>query len=186
MSQSWKPEVRTDLAGKWYGNALPLRHRAEGNAQRIHDLAMRWYAVQDYRAVPSDDPVNYSYVTRTLEPVTHDLQEDADVERRVSNACPRRIGDYAALHLGRGRNVPLAVLICRNGCHMALGDHADDILSHGQGLALWVVLLIGICAAIGRLVPNALLQRNRTTALSVFPRRTEGHCARQAPTAIGY
>jgi hypothetical protein len=57
---SWKPEVKTDSTGKWYGNALRFATKEEALAQVI-DLAFRWTLVHDYRVVESEDPVNYRF-----------------------------------------------------------------------------------------------------------------------------
>jgi hypothetical protein len=62
---SWKPEVRTDGTGKWYGNALRFATYEEAKAQ-VLDLSMRWTSVIDIRAVESDEPVNYRYVDHRL------------------------------------------------------------------------------------------------------------------------
>jgi hypothetical protein len=63
---SWKPEVQTDITGKWYGNALRFATQDEAyNSAR--DLSMRWTLVLDYRATESEDPVNYSYNHGVLE-----------------------------------------------------------------------------------------------------------------------
>jgi len=65
MSNSWKPEVQTDDTGKWYGNGLRFATEQEAK-DSAHDLMMRWMAVNDTRAEPSDDPPNYSYINREL------------------------------------------------------------------------------------------------------------------------
>ena len=64
---SWKPEVL--VSGKWAGNALVFATEQEAS-QNASDLLMRWFVPTDSRAVPSADPVNYSYVNRKLEAVT--------------------------------------------------------------------------------------------------------------------
>jgi hypothetical protein len=58
---SWKPEVQTDNTGKWYGNALRFATEKEA-IDNARDLSMRWLAVKEFRAAPSEDPVNYHYV----------------------------------------------------------------------------------------------------------------------------
>jgi len=65
---SWKPEVIADATGKWYDNAMRFatKEEAEENAK---NLAMRWTLVRDFRAVESDDPVNYRWVNGGLVPV---------------------------------------------------------------------------------------------------------------------
>ncbi len=56
--KSWKPQVIADETGKWLDNALRFATYEEAFAN-AEDLMMRWFAVRDHRAVPSDDPVNY-------------------------------------------------------------------------------------------------------------------------------
>jgi hypothetical protein len=65
---SFKPEVRADETGKWYGNALSFATREEAAAQ-LADLMLRGIAVRDTRVVECDDPVNYRYVDGRLEAV---------------------------------------------------------------------------------------------------------------------
>lgn len=65
---SWKPQVQTDSTGKWYDNALRFETQAEAH-DNARDLASRWFAVLDYRAAESDEPVNYSYKNGLLEQV---------------------------------------------------------------------------------------------------------------------
>jgi hypothetical protein len=55
---SFKPEVQTDATGKWYGNGLRFATPEEALTS-ARDLSFRWIAVREYRASPSDDPVNY-------------------------------------------------------------------------------------------------------------------------------
>ena len=62
---SFKPEVSTDSSGKFYGNALAFATYAEA-LQSASELSRRWMLVRDYRAVESDEPVNYAYVDGVL------------------------------------------------------------------------------------------------------------------------
>jgi hypothetical protein len=62
---SWMPEVIADNSGKWCGNGLRFATEQEA-LDNVRDLAMRWFAVRDMRAVPCNDPVNYSYATGSL------------------------------------------------------------------------------------------------------------------------
>ena len=62
---SFKPEVSTDSSGKFYDNALCFATYAEA-LQSASELSRRWTLVRDYRAVESDDPVNYAYVDGVL------------------------------------------------------------------------------------------------------------------------
>lgn len=68
---SWKPEVIADSTGEWCGNALRFATEREA-LDNAHDLSMRWFAVRDYRATESEDPVNYSYTTGSLVPVNRE------------------------------------------------------------------------------------------------------------------
>jgi hypothetical protein len=55
---SWKPEVQVlGEVGNWHSNALRFATEAEA-FDSAYRLSMRWMAVVDYRAAPSDDPVN--------------------------------------------------------------------------------------------------------------------------------
>lgn len=53
-AKRFKIQVRTGSDPKWYSNAMryPTFKEAENAA---YDLAMRWTAVVDYRAVVADD-----------------------------------------------------------------------------------------------------------------------------------
>lgn len=57
---SWKPEVQTDSTGKWYRNGLAFATKEEADAN-AYALAMRWFAVREWRAAESDEPVNYRW-----------------------------------------------------------------------------------------------------------------------------
>jgi len=60
---SWKPEVLTPtLPPVWSGNALRFATREEAEAYG-RDLLRRWTVPTDYRAVESDDPVNYKILS---------------------------------------------------------------------------------------------------------------------------
>lgn len=65
---SWKPEVIADNSGKWVGNALRFATKEEAEAN-VRALAWRWTEVRDFRAIESDDPVNYTFVDGVLNPV---------------------------------------------------------------------------------------------------------------------
>jgi hypothetical protein len=60
---SWKPEVL--VHGKWSRNALVFATEQEAR-ENAYDLMMRWFAVDDYRAVAVDEPVTHSYAGGTL------------------------------------------------------------------------------------------------------------------------
>ena len=53
---SWKPEVL--IQGKWSQNNLAFATEREAELSAA-DLMSRWMLVQNYRAVESDQPVNY-------------------------------------------------------------------------------------------------------------------------------
>lgn len=63
---SFKPEVL--VQGVWSCNALVFATEAEAEAN-ARCLAGRWTLVEDYRAVPSDEPVNYALVNGQLSQV---------------------------------------------------------------------------------------------------------------------
>lgn len=58
---SWKPEVIADSSGKWARNGLAFATKEEAEAS-ARDLASRWMLVTDWRAVESDQPVNYKWI----------------------------------------------------------------------------------------------------------------------------
>lgn len=57
---SWKPEVTTGNDPKFYGNSLRFATREEA-LKSAEALMFRWWAVKDYRATESDDPVTHAY-----------------------------------------------------------------------------------------------------------------------------
>lgn len=62
---SWAPEVIADNSGQWVGYALRFATKAEAEAN-VLDLAMRWTAVRDTRAVESEEPVDSAWVNGRL------------------------------------------------------------------------------------------------------------------------
>ncbi len=65
---SWKPEFQTDDTGKWYDNALRFATEEEAWSNAA-DLFSRWKLVRQFRAIESDDPVNYRWVEGALYPL---------------------------------------------------------------------------------------------------------------------
>jgi hypothetical protein len=65
---SWKPEVYIESEKKWHCNGLVFATKQEAE-QNASDLLQRWYVPTNSRAVESNEPVNYSYIDRTLKPV---------------------------------------------------------------------------------------------------------------------
>lgn len=61
---SWKPEFFVD--GKWCDNALRFATEQEAK-DNAYALFLRWTVPADYRAVESEDPVNYTYHDGRLE-----------------------------------------------------------------------------------------------------------------------
>jgi hypothetical protein len=55
---NWKPEVLVN--GQWGQNALVFATEEEAIAN-ARNLFWRWTLCADYRAVPSEDPVNYRW-----------------------------------------------------------------------------------------------------------------------------
>lgn len=72
MPNSWKSEVQMNAEpGKWLTTALRFATEQEAK-DNARDLAWRWMLVSDYRAAPSDDPVNYRWQDGRL----HAVEED--------------------------------------------------------------------------------------------------------------
>ena len=65
---SWKPEVIAGRTGNWSGSACRFATRAEADAY-VHDLMIRWTLVTGWRAIESDDPVNYVWVDGRAKPL---------------------------------------------------------------------------------------------------------------------
>jgi hypothetical protein len=63
---SYKPEVRVN--GSFHSNALVFATREEAE-QSARELMGRWLLVTDYRAVESDQPVNWALVDGVLSAV---------------------------------------------------------------------------------------------------------------------
>ena len=62
---AFKPEVQTVGDPKFYRNSLVFATEKEA-FDNAHDLMMRWYAVENYRAVEVDEPVTHTYVDGVL------------------------------------------------------------------------------------------------------------------------
>ena len=58
---SFKPEVSTDGGHTFHQNNLAFATREEAEAS-ARDLTARWMLVTDWRAIESDEPVNYALV----------------------------------------------------------------------------------------------------------------------------
>lgn len=73
---SFKPEVRTGNDPKWYDNNLAFATREEA-LYSAKDLMSRWMLVTDYRAVESEQPVNYrlDLITGELAAVTEEAKK---------------------------------------------------------------------------------------------------------------
>lgn len=57
---NWKMEVSTDNSGAWNSNSCV--YATEGEAMKAgEELMSRWLLVRDYRAVESDETVNYKF-----------------------------------------------------------------------------------------------------------------------------
>ena len=63
---SWKPEVVVD--GKWLKNSLVFATKEEAEAS-ARSLSLRWSEVRGFRAVESDEKVNYKIINGALEMV---------------------------------------------------------------------------------------------------------------------
>lgn len=55
---SWKPEVYVPGEDKWHGNGLCFATEEEALRWGC-DLLGRWFVPTEYRAVESEEPVNY-------------------------------------------------------------------------------------------------------------------------------
>ena len=57
---TWKPEVKVFGEDGWHQNALVFETEEEALAS-ASNLACRWFAVKQYRAVEVDKPANYRW-----------------------------------------------------------------------------------------------------------------------------
>jgi hypothetical protein len=64
---SWRAEYADD-SGRWTTNGLRFATKQEAE-DYVSELAIRWTAVRETRAVECDDPVNYTYHDHQLRPV---------------------------------------------------------------------------------------------------------------------
>ena len=65
---SFKPEVSTDGGRTFHQNDLAFATRDEAETS-ARDLMSRWMLVTDWRAMESDQPVNYRLTNGALEAV---------------------------------------------------------------------------------------------------------------------
>lgn len=65
---SFKPSVSTDGGATFNENNLAFATREEAEAS-ARDLTARWMLVTDWRAIESDEPVNYALVDGVLKSV---------------------------------------------------------------------------------------------------------------------
>ena len=66
---SWKPEVKVmNNNGQWSQNNLAFATEAE-ELESARDLFNRWILVEEFRAVESDQPVNYAIIDGKLQEV---------------------------------------------------------------------------------------------------------------------
>lgn len=65
---SWAPQVIADNSGHWCGNGLRFATEREA-IDNACDLMRRWVMVTATRAMPSADPVNYTWTAAGLSPV---------------------------------------------------------------------------------------------------------------------
>lgn len=68
---NWKPAIKTANDKDWCMNALVFATEEEAK-QSAHNLMMRWLAVTEYTALPTEDPV------------THKFKEDAGHNGNIS------------------------------------------------------------------------------------------------------
>jgi hypothetical protein len=80
---SFKPIVRTDRSGKFYGNALAFATYEEAYANARH-LAGRWTLVIDFSARESDETVTHTYVNGVLESVKVEIPKTENNETQVT------------------------------------------------------------------------------------------------------
>lgn len=70
---SYKPEVFVD--NQWANNNCAFATKKEAEASAF-DLMNRWLLVTDYRAVESDQPVNWKIIDGVMSPVSAPSEVD--------------------------------------------------------------------------------------------------------------
>lgn len=65
---NWKPEISTDGGKTFCQNAQVFATYEEARTMAA-DIFSRWLLATDYRAVESNEPVNYRLIDNKLEPV---------------------------------------------------------------------------------------------------------------------
>lgn len=73
---AWKPEVKVFGETKFCGNALRFATEAEAKGN-VEALAWRWLAVEEWRVVEVEEPVNYAWIEGKLVPVEAEKKEAA-------------------------------------------------------------------------------------------------------------
>ena len=80
---NYRPEISTD-GGKSFGqNAQVFATKEEAEAM-AKDIFSRWMLATDYRAVETEDPVNYRIVDNKLEPVASKLGDVVEVPEELT------------------------------------------------------------------------------------------------------
>ena len=65
---SYAPQVIADSSNQWTGNGLRFATKEEAEAN-VRNLANRWFLVRETRVIETNDPVNYRWTDKGLEPV---------------------------------------------------------------------------------------------------------------------
>jgi len=95
---TWKPQVFVD--GKWSSNGLVFATVDEAR-DAARDLMGRWTLVRDWRAIESNDPVNYRWEGRAVrieepEPTDDEIYNRPGVEGGIAYAmddAPGSLGE---------------------------------------------------------------------------------------------
>lgn len=74
---SWKPEIKVASDEKWYSNQLVFASKEEAE-EYARNLYYRWTATVAWRAVQSEDTVNYTYLFGQLVPIDPENQTTGD------------------------------------------------------------------------------------------------------------
>lgn len=89
---AWKPEVITEISGKWHGNSLCFATREEAELN-VADLMMRWDAVRATRVVETEDAVNVRWSEQGLAEPQLPMRSGSETETAIVIASGRSVQD---------------------------------------------------------------------------------------------
>lgn len=115
MPTSFKPEVRTGVDPKFYGNNLAFATREEAETF----LAAHWTIDGRYRVIESDQPVNYKLVDGVTARICPHCARDLEGDELITGLCTS--DDCPRHDKPKGENTVTTPTVCRQ-CGRAPDD----------------------------------------------------------------